>query len=263
MSNAQTQTEACLELRDLRVSYGSVEVLHGITLTVNRGEIITILGANGAGKSTTLLSISGLVKPSGGGIFFEGEPLHTLRSHDIVRRGITQSPEGRRVFSTLTVLENLELGAFTVRDRRQSARTLEWIFALFPRLRERADQLAGTLSGGEQQMLAIGRALMGDPKVLLLDEPSLGLAPILVRSIFDATRLINEAGVTVILVEQNARAALKIASRGYVMEVGRIVMEDRAAALLVNPDIQNAYLGGVQESTPRFPPEDSLFPEEG
>ena len=263
MNNAQTPAEPCLELRDLCVSYGSVEVLHGINVRVNRGEIVTILGANGAGKSTTLLSISGLVKPTAGGVFFEGEPLHTLHSHEIVRRGITQSPEGRRVFGTLTVLENLDLGAFTVKDRSHSARTLEWIFELFPRLKERADQLAGTLSGGEQQMLAIGRALMGDPKVLLLDEPSLGLAPILVRSIFDATRLINDAGVTVILVEQNARAALKIAARGYVMEVGRIVMEDRAETLLANPDVQNAYLGGAREPAPQNASEDTPSPEKG
>lgn len=233
-----------LELRDLRVSYGQVEALHAISVTVSQGEIVTILGANGAGKSTTLLSISGLVKPTSGGIFFEGRPLHTLHSHEVVRLGITQSPEGRRVFGTLTVLENLNLGAFTRTDKEVVAENLEWILDLFPRLRERTGQLAGTLSGGEQQMLAIGRALMGNPKVLLLDEPSLGLAPILVRSIFETVRTINEAGVTVILVEQNARAALKIAHRGYVMEVGRIVMEDTAASLLVNPEVQNAYLGG-------------------
>ncbi len=238
-------TTSYLELRDLTIAYGNVEVLHNITVKVKQGEIVTILGANGAGKSTTLLAISGLVKAVRGGIYFEGTPLHTLPSHEIVRMGITHSPEGRRVFSTLTVLENLELGAFTVKDRGHSVRTLEWIYELFPRLKERSSQLAGTLSGGEQQMLAIGRALMGAPKILLLDEPSLGLAPILVRSIFDAIRVINAAGLTVILVEQNARAALKLATRGYVMEVGHIVMEDAAAALLANSDVQNAYLGGV------------------
>lgn len=233
-----------LELRDLSVCHGKVEALHGINARVNRGEIVAILGANGAGKTTTLTAISGLLQPSGGGIYFEGAPLHTLPSHEIVQKGITHSPEGRRVFGTLTVAENLALGAYTRKDAARTAAIRDWIFELFPRLKERLDQLAGTLSGGEQQMLAIARALMGDPKVLLLDEPSLGLAPILVRSIFDSVREINGQGVTVILVEQNARAALKIASRGYVMEVGRIVMEDAAKALLANPDIQAAYLSG-------------------
>lgn len=238
---------AYLELRDLRVCYGKVEALHGITVRVQKGEIVTILGANGAGKTTTLATISGLMKPSSGGIYFEGKPLHTLHSHEVVRLGITHSPEGRRVFNTLTVRENLDLGAFTCKDKSRAAWILKWIFELFPRLEERAEQLAGTLSGGEQQMLAIARALMGDPKVLLLDEPSLGLAPILVRSIFNSVREINDRGVTVILVEQNARAALKLASRGYVIEVGRVVMEDRAEALLANPDVQAAYLGGVDQ----------------
>ena len=233
-----------LELRDLRVKYGNVEALHGISVCVEQGEIVTILGANGAGKTTTLTAISGLVKPSAGGIYFEDKPLHTQPSHKVVELGITHSPEGRRVFSTLTVLENLELGAFTRKDKSRNAKILAWIFELFPRLEERLQQLAGTLSGGEQQMLAIARALMGEPKVLLLDEPSLGLAPILVRSIFESVKEINQNGVTVILVEQNARAALKIAHRGYVMEVGKIVMQDNADALLANPDVQAAYLGG-------------------
>lgn len=239
---------AFLELRDLRVQYGKVEALHGVTLRVEQGEIVTILGANGAGKTTTLTTISGLLKPSGGGIFFDGKPLHTLHSYEVVRLGITHAPEGRRLFSTLSVLENLKLGTFTLTDKRRAANIQDWIFELFPRLAERTEQLAGTLSGGEQQMLAIGRALMGDPRVLLLDEPSLGLAPILVRSIFESVREINNRGVTVILVEQNARAALKIASRGYVMEVGRTIMEDRADALLANPDIQAAYLGGSRRT---------------
>ena len=236
--------EAYLELRDLRVRYSYVEALHGINVRVHKGEIVAILGANGAGKTTTLQAISGLMKPSEGGIYFEGKPLHTLHSHEVVRLGITHSPEGRRVFGTLTVMENLDLGAFTSKDKERIAFIQNWVLELFPRLRERMDQLAGTLSGGEQQMLAIARALMGDPKVLLLDEPSLGLAPILVRSIFESVKEINERGVTVILVEQNARAALKLASRGYVMEVGKIVMEDTAEALLRNPDVQAAYLGG-------------------
>ena len=234
-----------LELRDLHVQYGNIEVLHGINVHVEEGEIVTILGANGAGKSTTLMSISGLVRPSRGGIWFEGKPLHELPSHAVVHLGITQAPEGRRIFSTLTVQENLELGAFTRTDSAAVRETLHWIFDLFPRLLERQKQLAGTLSGGEQQMLAIGRALMGNPKVLLLDEPSLGLAPILVRSIFSSIEEINATGVTIILVEQNARAALKIAARGYVMEVGKVVMEDDAKALLANPEVQAAYLGGA------------------
>ncbi len=233
-----------LEIKDLRVKYGNVEALHGISLRVDEGEIVSILGANGAGKSTTLNAISGLVKVSAGEILFAGRPLHKMAADKIVRAGIAQSPEGRRVFGTLTVQENLSLGAFTCTNSKKIRKTLDWIYALFPRLKEREQQLSGTLSGGEQQMLAIGRALMADPKILLLDEPSLGLAPILVRQIFDVAEEINRAGVTVVLVEQNARAALKLANRGYVMEVGNIVLEDSAAALLANPDVQNAYLGG-------------------
>ncbi|WP_252379920.1 ABC transporter ATP-binding protein [Desulfovulcanus ferrireducens] len=233
-----------LNVENLRVHYGNVEALHGINLRVRQGEIVAILGANGAGKSTTLMSISGLLKPSQGRIIFEGQELHKLRAHEIVRLGIAQVPEGRRVFSTLTVQENLNLGAFTVTDEKKIQRTLDWIFDLFPRLKERKEQLAGTLSGGEQQMLAIARGLMADPKILLLDEPSLGLAPILVKSIFETIKEINESGVTVLLVEQNARAALKLAHRGYVMEVGKIVLEDSAKNLLENPEVRKAYLGG-------------------
>ena len=236
-----------LELRDLRVHYDNIEALHGVNVRVEEGEIVTILGANGAGKSTTLMSISGIVRPSGGGIWFEGKPLHTLPCHEIVRLGITQAPEGRRIFGTLSVQENLMLGAFTRRDSAAVRATLDWIFELFPRLMERQKQLAGTLSGGEQQMLAIGRALMSRPRVLLLDEPSLGLSPILVRAILDTARTINQSGVTVVLVEQNARAALKIATRGYVMELGRIVMENTAQNLLNDPEVQNTYLGGATE----------------
>lgn len=240
--------EPYLELRDLKVSYGNVEALHGISLHVEQGEIVTILGANGAGKTTTLAAISGLRKPSHGGIYFRGSPLHTQPNYRVVELGITHSPEGRRVFNTLTVMENLELGAFTLRNKERRVQILEWIFALFPRMKERINQLAGTLSGGEQQMLAIARALMGDPEVLLLDEPSLGLAPILVRSIYDSIREINKNGVTVILVEQNARIALKIANRGYVMEVGKIVLEDNAENLLTNSEVQAAYLGYLGDS---------------
>jgi branched-chain amino acid transport system ATP-binding protein len=233
-----------LEIDGLHVKYGNVEALHGIALAVHPGEIVTILGANGAGKSTTLRAISGLLRPSRGEIRFQGKPAHSIPAHERVRMGIAQSPEGRRIFGTLTVSENLALGAFTRTDKAEIAETLGWIYRLFPVLEQRRLQLAGTLSGGEQQMLAIGRALMATPRVLLLDEPSLGLAPLLVKSIFQVIREINRsAGVTVLLVEQNARAALKLAHRGYVMEVGRIVMEGSAEDLMASPCVQNAYLG--------------------
>jgi len=233
-----------LEIEGLHVKYGNVEALHGIALAVHQGEIVTILGANGAGKSTTLRAISGLLRPSRGEIRFEGRPAQAIPAHQRVRMGIAQAPEGRRIFGTLTVSENLALGAFTRTDKAEIAETLDWIFRLFPVLQHRRAQLAGTLSGGEQQMLAIGRALMATPRVLLLDEPSLGLAPLLVKSIFQVIREINRStGVTVVLVEQNARAALKLAHRGYVMEVGRIVTEGSAEALMADPSVQNAYLG--------------------
>lgn len=235
---------ALLTLSGLKVAYGNVEVLHGIDLRVEEGEIVSILGANGAGKSTTLLSISGLVRPFAGDIHFDGKSLLKVPGHDIVSLGIAQSPEGRRVFSAMTVLENLRLGAFRIADKKSSQNTLEWIFDLFPRLMERRNQLAGTLSGGEQQMLAIGRALMAKPRLLLLDEPSLGLAPLLVRSIFETVKAINQQGVTILLVEQNARAALKLATRGYVLEVGNVALEDSAANLLANASVREAYLGG-------------------
>jgi len=235
-----------LELIGLKVKYGQVEALHGLDLKVNEGELVTILGSNGAGKTTTLMAISGLAPVSSGEIRFEGRRLDTLRSHQVVALGITQSPEGRRIFGPLTVYENLALGAFTRHRRRAAvARRLAWVYDLFPRLFERQYQMAGTLSGGEQQMLAIGRALMSEPRLLLLDEPSLGLAPLLVRSIFQTIRAINQAGVTIVLVEQNARAALKLADRGYVLEVGRLVMAGQAADLLHDPRIQAAYLGGA------------------
>lgn len=232
-----------LEVEKVHAGYGTEEVLHGVSLHVEEGEIVSILGANGAGKTTTLLTISGLVRVSNGAIRFRGENMHTLPSHEVVRRGLLQSPEGRRVFGVLSVLENLRLGAFTLKDTVKREQTLDRVFELFPRLHERRDQLAGTLSGGEQQMLAIGRALMGQPRLLLLDEPSLGLAPILVKSIFETIRAINQTGVTILIVEQNARAALKLATRGYVLELGHVVMEDSAASLLANPSIQEAYLG--------------------
>jgi branched-chain amino acid transport system ATP-binding protein len=233
-----------LEIRDLRVKYGNVEVLHGINLAVNEGEIVAILGANGAGKSTTLMAVSRIVKSSAGSIEFGGRALHRLKAHDVVKQGVIQVPEGRRIFSTLTVDENLALGAFVCHDPARITKIRQWIYELFPILKERSGQLGGTLSGGEQQMLAIARGLMAEPKVLLLDEPSLGLAPLLAKAIFRTLEQINKAGVTIVLVEQNARAALKLANRGYIMEVGNIVMEDSAAALLTNPEVQKAYLGG-------------------
>lgn len=234
-----------LEVENLHVRYGNVEALHGVNLSVRQGEIVTLLGANGAGKTTTLSAISGLLRPAAGEIRFEGRPIHKTPAHHLVSMGIAQAPEGRRIFGTLTVQENLNLGAFAQTDRARITKTLRWIHELFPVLAQRREQLAGTLSGGEQQMLAIGRALMAQPRILLLDEPSLGLAPLLVKAIFQTLWEINEAGVTIVLVEQNARAALKLAHRGYVMEVGRIVLEDRAEALLANPEVRDAYLGGT------------------
>lgn len=233
-----------LEVEDLHVRYGNVEVLHGINLCVRQGEIVTLLGANGAGKTTTLSAISGLLRPTAGDIRFEGRSIQRVPAHRLVAMGIAQAPEGRRIFSTLTVQENLNLGAFAQTDHGRISKTRNWIHELFPVLAQRRDQLAGTLSGGEQQMLAIGRALMAQPRILLLDEPSLGLAPLLVKAIFQIIWEINDAGVTIVLVEQNARAALKLGHRGYVMEVGRIVLEDRADVLLENPEVGNAYLGG-------------------
>ncbi|MDD5474973.1 MAG: ABC transporter ATP-binding protein [Syntrophales bacterium] len=234
-----------LRIENLEVKYGNVRVLKGLNIRVEQGEIVTILGANGAGKSTTLMTVSGLVKPSGGGVYLDDVPLHKLEAHHIVNLGLAQVPEGRRVFGTLTVLENLRLGAYTTVDKALVGRNLGWVFEMFPILNRRSGQLAGTLSGGEQQMLAIGRGLMANPKILLLDEPSLGLAPILVKSIFSTIKAINRSGVTIVLVEQNARLALKLADRGYVLETGRIVLEDKAEALLANPEVQNAYLGGM------------------
>lgn len=239
-----------LEIRNLHVKYGTVEALHGINLYVNKGEIVAILGANGAGKSTTLCAISGLVRPSEGEILFDNIPLHRLPADRIVKEGITQVPEGRRIFNTLTVQENLNLGAYTLKDAGRVSKTLKWIFELFPRLAERKGQFAGTLSGGEQQMLVIGRALMANPKILLLDEPSSGLAPLLVKTIFETIRGINKTGVTVVLVEQNARAALRLAHRGYVMEVGHIVLADSSEGLLSNPEVLRAYLGGRKSHEP-------------
>ena len=234
---------ALLEIENLHVSYGSVEVLHGISLHVDEGEIVTLLGANGAGKSTTLLSISRLVNPREGRITFDGKNLLDYESYQVVGLGVAQSPEGRRVFGTMTVQENLMLGAFQVHSETIKQNTLEWIFQLFPRLLERRSQMAGTLSGGEQQMLAIGRALMCKPKMLLLDEPSMGLSPLLVQEIFSIIHDVNQSGVTILLVEQNAKMALSIADRAYVLETGRITMEGDAKELLNNEQVRKAYLG--------------------
>lgn len=232
-----------LEVKDLHVHYGAIHAIHGINLQVNEGEIVTILGSNGAGKTTTLHTISGLLKPSSGSILFNGEPIHTLEANKIVAKGVAQSPEGRMVFPDLTISENLDMGAFLRRDKEGIQRDRDYMCSLFPKLRERAKQLAGTLSGGEQQMLAIARAYMANPKLLLLDEPSLGIAPILVQAIFDAIVEINKKGTTILLVEQNAYAALKIAHRAYVLTTGEIGMEGPAKDLLENEEIQKAYLG--------------------
>jgi branched-chain amino acid transport system ATP-binding protein len=232
-----------LTLTDVDVHYGAIQALHGVSLTVEESEVVTLIGANGAGKSTTLGLISGILRPTAGDVTYEGVSIAKTPPHEIVRRGICQVPEGRRVFASLTVLENLEMGAYLISGRKQVAASLSEVYDLFPRLAERRSQRAGTLSGGEQQMLAIGRALMSRPKLLLLDEPSLGLAPNLVQSIFSVIRSINERGVTILLVEQNAHMALRAAHRGYVMETGRIVLHDAAADLAANPQVKQAYLG--------------------
>ena len=234
-------SERLLEVKNLHVNYGAITAIKGIDLHVNRGEVVTILGANGAGKTTTLRTISGLLKPVSGEIIFDGENITPLPAYDIVSRGMSHSPEGRRVFGTLSVRENLMMGAYSL--KKYDEKTLEWIYEILPRLKEREEQLAGTLSGGEQQMLAIGRAIMSKPKLLILDEPSLGLAPVLVKVIFKAIRQIAQSGVTVLLVEQNAKAALKLANRGYVLELGKIIHTGSSQELLNSEVIQEAYLG--------------------
>jgi branched-chain amino acid transport system ATP-binding protein len=233
-----------LTLTDLHVHYGAIHALKGVSMSVEEGRIATLVGANGAGKSTTLRAISGLIPVSGGEIRFDGKPLRKLKPHEIVRVGISHVPEGRIVFANLTVLENLEMGAYPRKDRAGIAADLKKTFQQFPRLEERRKQSAGTLSGGEQQMLAIGRALMARPRLLLMDEPSLGLAPILVREIFSVIRAIRAQGTTIVLVEQNARMALATADFGYVLETGVVRMSDRAQVLLDSPFVQAAYLGG-------------------
>ena len=235
---------ALLEVTDLQVAYGHIEAVQGISFEVHAGEIRTLVGANRAGKSTTLLALSGLVKPTSGSILFEGEELTRLKTHQIVERGLVQVAEGRAILTTLTVRENLELGAYRRKDRAAIATDLERVLTLFPRLQERLDGLAGNLSGGEQQMLAIGRALLARPRLLLLDEPSMGLAPLIVQGIFRTLREINAEGLTVFLVEQNVRQALKIADHGYVIENGRIVLSDSGERLLGDPKVLAAYMGG-------------------
>lgn len=230
-----------LKIKDLVVSYGGIEAVKGISFDVPDGEIVTLIGANGAGKSTTLRTISGLVKPKSGSITFNGEELIGKSTEDIVKRGITLSPEGRHVFPDMTVLENLKVGAYTRKDKYND--DIELIYTLFPRLKERHWQLAGTLSGGEQQMLAIGRAMMAKPKLLMLDEPSLGLAPLVVKGIFDIIKELNKQGVTILLVEQNANMALHVANTGYVLETGTISMKGTGHELLQNESVKEAYLG--------------------
>jgi branched-chain amino acid transport system ATP-binding protein len=234
-----------LEVHDLEAGYGPINVLHRLALTVNRGEIVTMIGANGAGKTTTLMCISGVVPARAGKIVFDGKDLVANRvpAHDIVRLGLAQSPEGRKIFPRLTVRENLEMGAFTRKDHDGVVADIQKAYAMFPILRERQSQAGGTLSGGEQQMLAIARALMARPKLLLLDEPSLGLAPQIVVQIFNVIRELNQQGVSILLVEQNARMALKVANRGYVLETGRITFTDKAEVLMNDPRIREAYLG--------------------
>jgi branched-chain amino acid transport system ATP-binding protein len=233
-----------LEVNDIHVYYGNIAAVHGLSLTVNTGEIVTLLGSNGAGKSTTLRTISGLLRPRQGTVFFEGQRLDGVPAHDVVGRGIAQSPEGRRIFPRLTVSENLDLGAYLRKDKAAIAADKENALELFPRLRERITQKAGTMSGGEQQMLAVARALMARPKLLLLDEPSMGLAPVLVDLIFDTITQIRERGTTVLLVEQNALAALRVADRAYVLESGSLKLAGPAADLAKDPEIVRAYLGG-------------------
>jgi len=232
-----------LEVKDLVVNYGAIQALQGISFHVQEGEVVTLIGANGAGKSTTLRTISGLLHPSGGEILYRDQSIVGMPADWIVKQGIVQVPEGRQIFAPLTVRENLEMGAYTRTDKTEIARSMQRVFASFPRMEERLAQLGGTLSGGEQQMLAMGRGLMAQPQLLLLDEPSMGLAPILVEEIFDIIGEINQQGVSILLVEQNAAMALSVADRAYVLETGRVVLEGPAQEVLENPEVQAAYLG--------------------
>ena len=240
-----TDARPLLKLENVHSYYGNIHALHGISLHVSEGEIVTLIGSNGAGKTTTIRTISGLMHPREGSIYLDGEPIHQIEAHDLVVRGIAQSPEGRRIFPRLTVHDNLEMGAFRRTDRPRIQEDIEYVFTLFPRLRERRRQFAGTLSGGEQQMLAIGRALMARPRLLLLDEPSMGLAPVLVETIFEIITQINAQGTSVLLVEQNALMALEIAQRGYVLQSGSVVLSDTGSALLNNEMVRQVYLGEI------------------
>ena len=244
MVNQRRVENNMLKIDNLEVAYGNIKAIKGISLEVNQGEIVTLIGSNGAGKSTTLRAISGILKPKSGSITFNGERIDGIEGHDVVAKGICQSPEGRRIFPRMSVDENLDLGAFLRNDKAGIAADRERVLDLFPKLRERIDQKAGTMSGGEQQMLAVGRALMGSPKLLLLDEPSMGLAPVLVDMIFETIEKINKQGTTILLVEQNALAALNVADRAYVLESGSIKMSGKAADLISNDEVTKAYLGG-------------------
>jgi branched-chain amino acid transport system ATP-binding protein len=232
-----------LEINNIHTYYGNIHALKGISLTVEKGEIVTLIGSNGAGKTTTLRSICGIQKPRQGNVLLEGEDINPFKPHEIVAKGVAMVPEGRGIFARLTVAENLDLGSYTRRDRTAVQKDLERVFSIFPRLKEREHQVAGTLSGGEQQMLATGRALMAHPRLLLMDEPSMGLAPVLVEAIFNVIKVINQEGTTILLVEQNALMALSIAQRGYVIQTGEIVLQDTAANLKNNEMVQKAYLG--------------------
>ena len=235
-----------LEVKDLTVNYGAITALHGVSLQVKAGDIVTLIGGNGAGKTTTLKAISGLLKARSGQINYQGQSILNRRPHQIVELGISQVPEGRMIFANLTVLENLQMGAYLRRDKAAIQSEMDYVFSIFPRLRERIKQIAGTLSGGEQQMLAIGRALMSKPKFLMLDEPSLGIAPLLVKTIFDTIAEINrQHGITILLVEQNANLSLEVSRYGYVLETGRIILQDQSSALRQNPQVKSAYLGGI------------------
>jgi branched-chain amino acid transport system ATP-binding protein len=245
MGESAPNQPVLLEVRNLTVSYGVIVAIHEISLQIRQGEIVTLIGTNGAGKTTTLRAISGLLKAKGGQILYQGADITNLPPHQIVQRGLCQVPEGRMVFTNLTVLENLNMGAYLQKDKAVIQQELEYVFGIFPRLKERLKQVAGTLSGGEQQMLAIGRALMSKPRFLMLDEPSLGIAPILVKTIFEKVIEINQRhGITILLVEQNAKLALEISQYGYVLETGRVSLQDKSAALRENPQVKSAYLGG-------------------
>jgi branched-chain amino acid transport system ATP-binding protein len=235
---------ALLEVKDIHTYYGKIHALKGVSLTVEAGEVVTLIGSNGAGKTTTLNTVCGITPATEGQIFLQGEDITAMKPHEVVALGVVQAPEGRKIFSRLTVRENLELGSYSRTDEAGILKDLDYVFEMFPRLKEREKQIGGTLSGGEQQMLAIGRALMGRPKILLLDEPSMGLAPLLVKNIFSIISQLNKQGTTILLVEQNAQMALQVAHRGYVLQTGRVIMADEAPVLLADESVREAYLGG-------------------